>query len=121
MDSFRAILPTITDAFGRLPPDVVGVLILLFAILLALSVHRWVRRLVRHFLAQRSPYAFSIFVRMRGLTQFALLILFGSIALSVAPFSPPVTGLLARFLLLATIALVGWSAFTALNLAADLY
>jgi small-conductance mechanosensitive channel len=121
MELIRSVLFQFREAVERLPDDVAGVLVMLFAITLALAVHRWVRRLVRHFLALRYPYVFSLFSRMRGVTQLALIIIFISAALSVAPFSPAVTALLGRLMLIATIFLIGWSAITALNLGADLY
>src|SRR6185437_10374628 len=121
MDSIRDILTTIKDLLAWLPDPVAATLILVFAGLLAYSLHKWVRRLLCHTLAGRYPYVFSVFTQMRGVTQFALLILAVTIALPVAPFDPDTTSWLARLLLVAVIGLIGWAAITALTIAADLY
>jgi small-conductance mechanosensitive channel len=80
-----------------------------------------VRKLLRALLAQRYPYILSIFTQMRGVTQLALVILAMIIAVPVAPFDPDTAAWLARLLLIAIIGLIGWTAVTALNIAADLY
>src|SRR6185437_10829181 len=80
MDSIRDILTTIKDLLAWLPDPVAATLILVFAGLLAYSLHKWVRRLLCHTLAGRYPYVFSVFTQMRGVTQFALLILAVTIA-----------------------------------------
>jgi small-conductance mechanosensitive channel len=121
MDSINSLFQTIQSTIAWLPDDIIGLLIVVAAILVALSLHRWVRRLVRHFLAERHPYLFSVFTEMRGVTQLALLIVALSFAISVAPFTTVTTEWLSRFLLVAVIFLVGWSAVAALNIAASLY
>ena len=89
--------------------------------LIAISLHRLVRKLVRRLLAQRNPFIFSIFSQMRGVTQFALLILAVIIALPVAPIGADTAEWVARLLLVGVIGLIGWAAITALKIAADLY
>jgi small-conductance mechanosensitive channel len=121
MDSIRDALTKIKDLLDWLPNPVAAIFILLFAGLLAYSLHKWVRKLLRHALAGRYPYIFSVFTQMRGVTLFALLILAMTIALPVAPFDPDTTSWLARLLLVAVIGLIGWAAITALNIGADLY
>ena len=115
MDSIRDALTAIKDLLAWLPNPVAAILILVFAGALAYSLHKWVRKLLRHTLAERYPYVFSVFTQMRGVTQFALLILAMMIALPVAPFDPDTTSWLARLLLMAVIGLIGWAAITALN------
>jgi small-conductance mechanosensitive channel len=121
MDSIRSVLTAIQRGLAWLPDVVVAVLIVALAAGVALSLHRSVRRLVRHALAERYPYLFSVFTQMRGVTQLAMLILAMIIALPVAPFDYDTAGWLARLLLIMIIGLIGWTAITALNIAADLY
>jgi small-conductance mechanosensitive channel len=121
MDSIRSALLTLTGWLAWLPDQVVALIILFLAAGIAYSLHRSVRRLVRHTLAERNPYLFSVFTQMRGVTQFALLILAMVIAIPVAPFDPNTSDWLARFLLIAVICLIGWAAITGLKIAADLY
>jgi small-conductance mechanosensitive channel len=121
MDSINSFFRTIQDTIAWLPDDIIGLVIVIAAMLIALSLHRWVRRVVRHFLAERHPYLFSVFTEMRGVTQLALVIVALSFAISVAPFTTETTEWLSRFLLIAVIFLIGWSAVAALNIAAGLY
>lgn len=121
MDSIREALTAIKNLLAWLPNPVAATLILVFAGALAYSAHKWVRKLLRHTLAERYPYVFSVLTQMRGVTRFALLILAMMIALPVAPFDPDTTSWLARLLLVAVIGLIGWAAITALTIAADLY
>lgn len=121
MDSIRNALTTIKNLFDWLPDLAVAAIILAFAIAIALSLHRVVRKLIRRLLAQRHPFAFSIFSRMRGVTQFALLIFAMVIAVPVAPLDPSSAEWLARLLLIGVIGLIGWAAITALKISADLY
>ena len=121
MDSIRNALTAIKRLFDWLPDPVVAAVMLALAIAIALSLHRVVRKLIRQLLAQRHPFAFSIFSRMRGVTQFALLIFAMVIAVPVAPLDPSSAEWLARLLLIGVIGLIGWAAMTALKISADLY
>ena len=56
-----------------------------------------------------------------GLTRMALLIFALFVALPATPFDADTTAIIARILLLATIAVVGWAAIAAVNMSADLY
>lgn len=121
MDSIRIVLTQIKNWLDWLPDPVAAVLIVALAAAIAYSLHRNVRKLLRHLLAVRHPYVLSVFTQMRGVTRLALLILAMIIAIPVAPFDPVTAGWLARLLLIAVIGLIGWTAMTALNIAADLY
>ena len=121
MESLRAALTWIKDFLDWLPDPVVALLILAIAVLVALALHRWARKLVRSTLAGRYPYVFSTFTQTRGLSRLALLILAMIIAIPVAPLRPDAAELLARLLAVAVIGLIGWAAIIALHIAADLY
>ncbi len=121
MDSIRSVLLAVKNVLDWLPDQLVGVLILLLAAVIAFSFHKSVRKLLRHTLATRYPAVLSVFTQMRGVTRLGLLILVMIVALPVAPFPPETADWLARLLLIAVIALIGWSAMTALQVAANLY
>ena len=121
MDSLRTALTWVKDLLDWLPDPAVALLILAFAVLLALALHRWARKLVRRAFAERYPYVFSFFAQTRGLTRAALLILAMVVAIPVAPLPPETAALLARLMAVAVIGLFGWAAIIALHIAADLY
>ena len=121
MDSLRAALISVKDLLDWLPDLVVALLILAIAVLFALALHRWARKLVRRAIAGRYPFVFSVFTQTRGLTKAALLILVMMIAVPVAPLPPETAALLARMMAVAVIGLIGWAAIITLHIAADLY
>ena len=120
MDALRQGLDALRIWLSWLPDPVVALLILSIAATIAISLHRVVRRLIQRRLADR-PFGLSVFNRMRGLTRLALLIVALMIAVPVAPLDPGTAALIARVLVMAIIALVGWAAITALRIAADIY
>ena len=121
MDSVRSALSILTQWLAWLPRPLVAIVIVALAIVIALSLHKTVRRLLRMTLATRYPYALTVVQQMRGVTRLGLIILALSIAVPVAPFDPVTAAWMARLLLIAIIAMVGWGALTALKIAADLY
>lgn len=121
MNSIRDALASIKNWLGWLPDPLAAIIILTFAAAIAYSLHKWMRKLLRHMLAERAPYLFSVFTQMRGVTQLGLVILAMFIAIPVAPLDPDTAQWLARLLLIGVIGLIGWAAITALNIGADLY
>src|SRR5690242_18804131 len=121
MDLLRTALTWIKDLLDWLPDPVVALLILVIAVLVALALHRWARKLVRRAFAERYPYVFSVFTQTRGLTKAALLILAMIVAIPVAPLEAETAAWLARVMAVAVIGLIGWGAIIALHIAADLY
>lgn len=59
MDSLRAALTKVKDLLDWLPDPLVAVMILGIAVLVALALHRWARKLARRALAGRYPYLYS--------------------------------------------------------------
>jgi small-conductance mechanosensitive channel len=121
MDSLRTALTWIKDLLDWLPNPVVALLILAIAVLIALALDRWVRKLVRRAFGERYPYIFSVFTQTLGVTRLALLILAMIVAIPVAPLAPETAAFLARAMGVAVIGLIGWAAIIALHIAADLY
>jgi small-conductance mechanosensitive channel len=121
MDSVQNLLIELESWLRWLPNPVVAAIIVLLAVAIAYALHRSMRKALRHLLASRYPYAFSIFVQMRGVSQLAVIIVALLVAVPVAPFDPVTAHWLSRLLLIAIIALLGWAAMTALRIAATLY
>lgn len=121
MDWLRNALDTVRGWLGWLPDPIVAVMMIVIAIAVALAVHGVGRRLVRRLLVGRYPNLLAIITRMRGLTRLALLIVAVFVALPVAPLEPGLKYFIARMLLMAIIALIGWAAITALHVSADIY
>jgi small-conductance mechanosensitive channel len=121
MESLRAALTWVKDLLDWLPDPVVALLILAIAVLVALALHQWARKLVRSAFAERYPFVFSTFTQTRGVSRLALLILAMIVAIPVAPFRPDTAALLARLLGVAVIGLIGWGAIIALHIGAELY
>ena len=104
-----------------LPNPVVALLILAIAVLAALILYGWARKLVRRTFAARYPYVYSIFKQTRGISRLALLILTMIVAIPVAPLRPETAQVFTRVLAAAAIGLIGWGIIIALHVAADLY
>ena len=121
MESSRLALVQVKDWLAWLPNPITAAFIVALAVLVAWALHRLLRKAVRHTLATRYPNIFSIFVRLRGLTRLALIILALLVAVPVAPLGPDTAGLVARALLIGIICLIGWAAITSLHIAADVY
>jgi len=121
MDSIRTAQTAIKNLLAWVPDPFVAIIILTLAGAVAFSLHKNVRKLLRHVLAERYPYLLSVFMQMRGVTQLGLFILAMIIAIPVAPLDPNTAQWLARLLLIGVIGLIGWAAITALRIAADLY
>ena len=121
MDFIRNVLTDFKDWLTWLPNPAVAAIILVVTAAIALALHRTVRRLLRAALAQRYPYAFSVLMQMHGLTQLAVLIVAMIIVLPALPLEPDAKILLGRLLLIGMIGLIGWTAMTALRIAADIY
>jgi small-conductance mechanosensitive channel len=116
MDSLRTALTWVRTFLDWLPNPLVAVLILAIAVLAALVLHHWGRKIVRRALAAHYPSAYSVFTQTRGVTRLALLILAMIVAIPVAPLKPETAQLVARLMAVAVIGLI-----IALHITADLY
>ena len=121
MDSVRASLSDVKNLLNWLPDPAVAIIMLALAAGIALIVHRALRRLVRRLLGVRYPNVLAIFTQTRSVSRLALLILAMIIVIPVAPIDSGTAEVLARFLLIAIIGLIGWAAIVALRIAANLY
>jgi small-conductance mechanosensitive channel len=117
----QSLLTAVRDFLHWAPSDLVGVIVLGLAALIALLVHLVLSRLVRRILGERHPYLASILAGTAAPTRVAFLVLALFIALPIAPFDDNTRGAIATALLVAAILLLGWIAITATHIAADLY
>lgn len=121
MDSLRSALSAVAGWLAWLPDQAIAMTIIGLAVLIALSLHKTVRRLVRRLLGRRFPYAITVIQQMRGVTRLGIVLLALSIAVPVAPFDTQTAAWIGKLMLIAVIAMIGWVAITALKIAADLY
>jgi small-conductance mechanosensitive channel len=121
MDSLRSELINIREILDWLPNPVVALLIIGFALVVALILHHWLRGLIRRLFAGRYPYLYVIVTQTRGLTRLGMLLLALIISVPAAPLAPDVSRVLTHTILVGIIAYVGWAAIVALNIAAQLY
>jgi small-conductance mechanosensitive channel len=121
IETIQSGLTWVRDVLHWAPNNVVGVIILVLAALVALATHVVVLRLLRRFVGRQQPYTASVIAGTRHLTRLAFLILALIIALPVAPFDPDVDVWLGHLLLVAVIVLIGWIAITASHIIAERY
>ena len=91
------------------------------AAIAALLLYAVVLVLVRRVMGGRNPFVRTVLSATKGPIRLGLLLMALAIALPATPLDAGTTGILARLLGLATICLLGWTALTALHIAADLY
>lgn len=104
-----------------IPGWVVGAVLIAFATLVALFVHSVTMRLVRHVFGNHETFGPILLEQTRGPAKLALVILAGRFTVPLAPFDDTLSQWLGRLLTLAFIALIGWIAVRAVDIAAGLY
>jgi small-conductance mechanosensitive channel len=120
-------LESISTAFGQLrqaldwaPDWLVAIVILALAVVLAVAVHGLVMRVLER-VAGFHEYARPILKGIRGPTRLAFIVIALFAALPAAPLDPDTIPVIAHLLALAVIGLIGWTAISALNIAAAIY
>lgn len=121
MNSIHDAISTMQEWFAWLPDWAVTAGVLVLAVVIALALHRLVRRLLRSLLAKHAPVAASIFGRMRGLTLLALLVLAIFVTIPLTRVDHESAVVMARVMAIALICLIGWAVIAGLDIAADLY
>jgi small-conductance mechanosensitive channel len=117
----RAILSAIRNTLSFAPPWATSLVILVGTTAVAWLLHAGILAALHRLLRERRPYLRSLLDQTRNPTRFALLLIALAIALPPAPLDAETKRLIARFLLLGTICLLGWMALTAAHIAANLY
>jgi small-conductance mechanosensitive channel len=88
---------------------------------LALTLHGATVRLARRLISPRHDFVQSLLSSTRTLSRAALVLIAMAIVLPVVPLDKQATGIVARWLFVLFIVLLGWSSITALMLATDFY
>ncbi len=117
----RAILSAVRNALSFAPAWAVSLVILVGTTAVAWLVHAAILAGLHRLLRERRPYLRSLLEQTRNPTRFALLLIALAIALPPAPLDAETKMLIARFLLLGTICLLGWMALTAAHIGANFY
>jgi small-conductance mechanosensitive channel len=112
---------SVNAAADWIPRTFVGLAVLVVAALLALTLNRWVMRLLRGIVPAPWIFAHSLLAAARGVTRLAIVVLVTGALLPVMPLDPSTASIVGTILLLATVVLFAWAALAAINLAADLY
>lgn len=117
----QAALSAIGKALSFAPPWAVSIVILVGITAATWLLHAAILSGLQRLLQERRPYLRSLLEQTRYPTRFALLLIALAIALPTTPLGADTKALTARFLLLATICLLGWVALTAAHIGASLY
>ena len=117
-DLFRRVL----TALAFMPDPLAGLVLMLLAALAAVFLHKLAIRLVRRALrGERHDYLRNLLMRTRGPSRLAFLIVFVSAAIRAAPVRDTDKAVLGHIMLVAFIALIGWTVMRVLQIAADVY
>lgn len=117
----RTLLSGISGDLSFAPPWAVSIVILVGTTAVAWLLHAAILAGLHRLFRERRPYLRSLLEQTRNPTRFALLLMALAIALPTAPVDGETKRLIARFLLLGTICLLGWMALTATQIGANLY
>ena len=120
-NAIQELIDAARAATAWIPATVFGVVALVLAAALALTLHNWVSRLLRRLVPARSTFATSLLASARRVTRYALIVIALALLLPIVPLSSEATAITGKLLLLASIGLIGWVALIAIKLAADLY
>jgi small-conductance mechanosensitive channel len=96
-------------------------ILLVVAVLLAITVHAVVLALLTRVMPKKQIFFRMLVERTRGITRLALVIFLIGAALPIAPFERYIARGIAHVLLMAFVVLMAWMALVAVQLAADLY
>jgi small-conductance mechanosensitive channel len=111
----------INNALAFAPAWAISLVVLVSAIVAAWLLHAAFLALLRWLLHGRKPYLQSVLDATKNPVRLALLLAALATALPSAPLGSDTKTVLVRFLVLATICLLGWIAATALHIGANLY
>ena len=118
-------MQNVLDMVGRvadwLPNWLIAVLVLAAAAGLALLLHGAAVRLARRLVAPRHVFVQSLLSATHSLSRAALVLIALAIVLPAVPLDRQATSIVAHWLVVLFIVLVGWAGITALMLATDFY
>jgi small-conductance mechanosensitive channel len=117
----RSVLNSIGNSLSFAPAWAVSLVILVVATAAAWLLHGAIIVALRRLFGSGRPYLSSVIEQTRNPIRLALLLIALAIALPEAPLGADTKSLIARFVLLGTICLIGWIALTAAHIGAGLY
>ncbi|HVX92433.1 MAG TPA: mechanosensitive ion channel family protein [Xanthobacteraceae bacterium] len=103
------------------PGWTLGIVLLVVVALAALLAHTIAVAVIRHALSRRHAYTLSLLRRTIAPSRLALVTAAMALALPSAPFDPQTAAWLSRIFGLVFLGLLGWIAFVAVDIGADLY
>ncbi|MBS0220954.1 MAG: mechanosensitive ion channel family protein [Proteobacteria bacterium] len=118
LQDFFTAIDRLTD---WIPNWLIAVLALVAAASLALLLHGAAVRLARRLISPQHAFMQSLLSSTRSLSRMALVLLAVAIVLPAVPLDKHATGIVARWLFVLFIILLGWTGITALMLATDFY
>jgi small-conductance mechanosensitive channel len=107
--------------YGLRPHWAVGTVMLVVAGLIALSLCRFVVRLLRRLARRFGPIPDMLLKRSENPSCALLVVMAVGVALPLAPFSAAASDTITHLLLIAFILIIGWSAVKTLDMFSDLY
>jgi small-conductance mechanosensitive channel len=121
MSNLDAAFRNVIARLDWLPNWVSSLLLIGGATLLVLALHGFLTRRLQHLVSKRGLFWRSLVRRTFGPGRLALVIAAVSLVSTVAPIPPEWQAGMRHVLLVATIALVGWIAVTAIHIATIIY
>ncbi len=118
---FQSAWSELGDVLSAIPDGIMPWLVLPLAMAAALAAHRFGFAFAAGLLRARHPFLHSLFVPLKGPLRLALVLFALNIAVAAAPIRAPLGDALAGVLQVAFIALVGWMALAAVNIATEVY
>jgi small-conductance mechanosensitive channel len=117
VDGYRQMM----DALWQLPNWIVVTALVLGGLFVALLAHSAIVRILRATLGTRHPNLRSLLTRSKGPLRLALIVVALSLVVRVAPIDRHAAMILGDILNVAFIALLGWSAITAVQIGTQVY
>src|SRR5438477_1317097 len=115
------VFTRLREALGWAPDSAVAIILVAVAVFIALALHVGMLALLRRTVAPRRVFLRSLIEATAGPTRLALVIFALGTAMQAAPLAPELRAAFTQMLLLAFIALMGWIALIAVDLASSLY
>ena len=119
--SLQDLLAGIGLLIDWVPNWLVAVLAFAAAATLALLLHGATVRLARRLISARNDFVQSLLSATRALSRVTLVLIAMAIVLPMVPLDHQTTGIVARWLFVVFVVLLGWTSITALRLATDFY
>jgi len=121
LDQFDTTARQVVASLDWAPSWLISLLILSAALLLAVAVNRVAYRVLNRMVQNRPLFWRSLVQRTEGLSRLGLIVLFLSVAATIAPLSAQQAGLLRHILAICFICLVGWLTLIALHIWTTVY